>query len=80
MRGVRAAIAADEGFALAHAGDAAPVFVVDGLEVDLARRVVRRDGEAIALTPTEYKILEHLVLHAGRVVTHAAPCTGGPAI
>ncbi|MCB9541379.1 MAG: response regulator [bacterium] len=52
-------------------GDEGPVFAVDGLSVDLARRLVRRDGAEVALTPTEYKILEHLVLHAGRVVTHA---------
>jgi two-component system KDP operon response regulator KdpE len=51
--------------------DAGPVYEVEGLQVDLARREVRRDGQAVALTPTEYKILEFLVQHAGRVVTHA---------
>lgn len=54
-----------------RATDASPIFETDGLTIDLARRQVTRDDHAIALTPIEYKILENLVLHAGRVVTHA---------
>jgi two-component system KDP operon response regulator KdpE len=41
-----------------------------GLVVDLARRMVGRDGEPIRLTPKEYDLLAHLVRHAGLVVTH----------
>ncbi len=56
----------------AHLADEeGPIYTVDGLRVDLARREVLRDGEAVALTPTEYRILETLVRHAGRVLTHA---------
>lgn len=47
-----------------------PIYEADGLKVDLSRRLVTRDGMEIALTPTEYKILEMLTQHAGRVVTH----------
>lgn len=47
-----------------------PVFEVGGLRVDLARRVVERDGVEVHLTPTEYKLLALLVRHAGRVLTH----------
>lgn len=47
-----------------------PVYEVKGLRVDLARRVVTREGEEVSLTPTEYRILELLVQHAGRVLTH----------
>ncbi|GJD80088.1 DNA-binding response regulator [Methylobacterium gregans] len=48
-----------------------PVFRVDGLSVDLVRRVVRVDGVAVKLTPREYDFLRVLVLHAGKVLTHA---------
>ncbi len=47
-----------------------PIYQVDGLCVDLAKRRVTRNDEEITLTPTEYKILEVLVQHAGRVLTH----------
>jgi two-component system KDP operon response regulator KdpE len=41
-----------------------------GVEVDLALRLVRRDGELVHLTPIEYRLLATLVRHAGRVLTH----------
>jgi two-component system KDP operon response regulator KdpE len=47
-----------------------PVFEAGGLRVDLARRVVERDGKEVHLTPTEYKLLAVLVKHAGKVLTH----------
>jgi len=40
-----------------------------GLVVDLLKRRVLRDGEAIALQPREFKILEVLMRNAGHVVT-----------
>lgn len=40
------------------------------LRVDLGRRQVFRNGEEVHLTPTEYKLLETLIRHAGRVITH----------
>jgi two-component system, OmpR family, KDP operon response regulator KdpE len=43
---------------------------VDGLEVDLARRAVRRDGEEIHLTPTEFDLLRQLARNQGRLLTH----------
>jgi two-component system KDP operon response regulator KdpE len=42
----------------------------DGLEVDLARRTVRRDGEEIHLTPTEFDLLRLLARNRGRLMTH----------
>ncbi len=48
-----------------------PVFQKDDLQVDLARRNVVKQGQAINLTPTEYDILRLLVQHAGKVLTHA---------
>ncbi|MGE0011263.1 MAG: response regulator [Azoarcus sp.] len=40
------------------------------IEVDLAQRSVTRNGEPIRLTPIEFKLLGHLIAHAGRVLTH----------
>ena len=40
------------------------------LEVDLAGRVVRKRGEVVKLTPTEYALLRLLVTHVGKVLTH----------
>ncbi|HEV3105899.1 MAG TPA: two-component system response regulator KdpE [Trinickia sp.] len=40
------------------------------VSVDLALRRVMRDGEAVHLTPIEYRLLATLVRHAGRVLTH----------
>jgi two-component system KDP operon response regulator KdpE len=47
-----------------------PVYQVDDLKVDIARRLVTLKGEEVDLTPTEYDILRMLVQHAGRVLTH----------
>ena len=38
--------------------------------IDLARRVVERAGQALHLTPIEYRLLTHLAGQANRVVTH----------
>jgi len=40
------------------------------LEVDLARRMVRKAGAEVKLTPIEYALLRLLVTHAGKVLTH----------
>jgi two-component system KDP operon response regulator KdpE len=48
-----------------------PTIVADGLEIDLAGRVVRRDGEPIHLTPTEFELLRALAQNRGRLMTHS---------
>jgi len=40
------------------------------LEVDLARRLVTRDGEEVRLTPTEFDLLRVLARNRGRLMTH----------
>jgi two-component system KDP operon response regulator KdpE len=45
-----------------------PMFVADGLRVDLQRRQCFVRGVETALTPTEWKLLSVLVRHRGRVV------------
>jgi len=39
------------------------------LEMDLIKRTVRRDGEAIELQPREFQLLEFLIRSEGRIVT-----------
>ena len=48
-----------------------PSFHSGDLEVDFARQEVRLGGERVELTPTEYKLLYHLVRNAGHVLPHA---------
>jgi two-component system, OmpR family, KDP operon response regulator KdpE len=47
-----------------------PAIAVEGLEIDLAGRTVRRDGDAIHLTPIEFDLLRMLVRNRGRLLTH----------
>ncbi len=47
-----------------------PIFQWEGLTVDLVRRVVTRDGTDVKLSPKEYSLLQPLVIHAGKVLTH----------
>lgn len=42
---------------------------VADLEIDLIRRKIARAGRAIDLQPREFRLLEYLARHAGRVVT-----------
>lgn len=46
------------------------VVEIDDLHIDLSLRRVARSGEEIHLTPKEFGLLELLVNHAGRVLTH----------
>ena len=48
----------------------APSFRSGPLEVDFARQEARLDGQRVDLTPTEYKLLYHLVRNAGHVLPH----------
>ena len=45
------------------------VLTVGDLELDLLKRSVTRAGQRIDLQPQEFKLLEYLMRHAGRVVT-----------
>ena len=47
-----------------------PVFIVGGLKVDLARRQVTVDDSEVRLSPKQYRLLQLLVVNAGKVVTH----------
>ncbi len=47
-----------------------PLIAADGLEIDLVARAVRRDGEEVHLTPTEFDLLRTLAQNRGRLMTH----------
>ena len=52
-----------------RAGTSATVFRVDDVEVDLEKRVVKKGGAETHVTPIEFKLLQTMIRHAGRVVT-----------
>jgi two-component system KDP operon response regulator KdpE len=51
-------------------GEEEPGIEVDGLEIDLAARIVRREGQAVHLTPIEFDLLRTLARNRGRLLTH----------
>ncbi len=53
------------------AGPEEPVITADGLELDLAARIVRREGEEIHLTPKEFELLRALARNRGRLMTRS---------
>ena len=61
IRSVLRGVAKDESIPVATFGD---------LEIDLAARVVKKKGELVKLTATEYSLLALFVKNEGRVLTH----------
>ena len=53
-------------------GPEEPTIQADGLEVDLAARIVRVDDHEVHLTPIEFDLLRTLARHRGRLLTHRA--------
>jgi two-component system KDP operon response regulator KdpE len=47
-----------------------PVLRFGELEIDLERTQVRRNGEPLRLTPTEWSLLEAFVTNPGKLLTH----------
>jgi two-component system KDP operon response regulator KdpE len=56
---------------LAAQPDAAAVIRIGEIELDPARRVVRRSGVAVHMTPKEFEMLHLLMSNAGVPLTHA---------
>lgn len=48
----------------------APILTAGELRLDVGRRRVTRRDEEVALAPTEYDVLKHLMTHSDRVITH----------
>jgi len=60
--------------ALKHAAGhevASSVLTAGDLEVDLSKRLVKRQGRIVKLTPTEFKLLEYLICNPGKVFSHS---------
>jgi two-component system KDP operon response regulator KdpE len=58
---------------LRRASGAAPgvgIVAFDDVEIDLDRRIVRRGGELVQFSRTEWLLLQHLAANAGKVVLH----------
>jgi two-component system, OmpR family, KDP operon response regulator KdpE len=53
-----------------HTQGERPIFRLDGLSVDLVRRIVVVRDKEVKLSPKEYDLLRILVQHAGKVLTH----------
>jgi two-component system, OmpR family, KDP operon response regulator KdpE len=51
-------------------GTPEPLVEFGDVRIDLSRRTVHRGGEAVHLTPTEYRLLATLLAKPGRVLTH----------
>jgi two-component system KDP operon response regulator KdpE len=51
-------------------GTQSKVIHAGSLTIDLAWHIVKRDGEEVKLTGTEYKLLSYLASNHGRVLTH----------
>ncbi len=49
-----------------------PVYRLGGLELDQERREVRSDGRQVAVTATEYQLLERMLRQPGRVFSRAS--------
>lgn len=47
-----------------------PVVKAGGLSIDIARRLVSRDGTTIILSPKQFALLRILAVHHGSVLTH----------
>ncbi|MFI5144300.1 MAG: response regulator [Ignavibacteria bacterium] len=48
-----------------------PLFKNGSIEVDFTNRTVKRDGEIVKLTATEYSLLSLFIRNAGKVITHS---------
>ena len=55
---------------LAQSPQGEGVFEVGDVVIDTASRTVRRAGEAVHLTPTEWDLLRTFLRHVGRTLTH----------
>lgn len=54
----------------AFSGNAEPVIEFGGIRIDMAKRIVTRDGKPLHLTPIEYRLLAYLVSNPDCVLTH----------
>jgi len=70
MARVRANLRRPRAAAEGEASGGDGLFRFGEVEVDRKARLVRRAGQEVHLTPTEYRLLGMLIANAGRVLTH----------
>lgn len=70
MARVRVALRRSQIAAAANGAPPATSFRFGDVEVDMAARRVLRGGQAVHLTPIEYRLLTHLIANAGKVLPH----------
>lgn len=51
------------------AGHSSPLLTFNGIEIDTVAQTVQSNGTGVSLTGHEYRILEYLMLHAGKVIS-----------
>jgi two-component system KDP operon response regulator KdpE len=51
--------------------EGSPALRVGNIEIDPAHRTVKKADRAIHLTPKEFKLIHHLMTHAGHPIAHA---------
>ncbi len=52
-----------------NAGESNNILEVGGVRIDTALRLVSQQGQAVELTSREYRVLEFLALHRGKVIS-----------
>lgn len=70
MARVRVALRRSQSMASANGAPPTTSFRFGDVEVDMAARRVLRSGQAVHLTPIEYRLLTHLIANAGKVLSH----------
>jgi len=70
MARVRVALRRSQNTGVSSGSPADTTFRFGEVEVDLSARLVLRGGEAVHLTPIEYRLLTHLIANAGKVLSH----------
>lgn len=50
--------------------DEEPVILAEDLAIDLAAKTITRDGQPVGLTPIEWRLVEELARHRGKLITH----------
>lgn len=53
-----------------HPEETSPVFKNGDIEIDFNTRIVKKNGEPVKLTATEYSLLSLFIRNAGKVLTH----------
>ena len=67
---VRAALRRADRMVSSYTAKGSKIKLGDGIEIDLASRLVTRSDQEVALTRTEYELLSHQAKNLGKILTH----------